>query len=203
METQTRVQQQLATVPTIDRTLMEYERALEGRKLSPNTIKSVHPSGNPMSHSTHVGFNAPISRDSDECCVEDSRFFQSVALGVGSIFAAPVRVIRRSRLPLLSRCQSPDSRARGVGNSFTARASVGRTAAFGDWLLFVLPPRASTATGVGHDEDPVPNMRRTNGGSRYAVPFRIVPERGQVAENTVKSSIKESCDVFHEHVAGS
>ena len=46
-------------------------------------------------------------------------------------------------------------------------------------------------------------MRRTKGGSRYAVPFRIKPERGQVAEYTVNSSMKECCDVLHKHVAGS
>ena len=32
-------------------------------------------------------------------------------------------------------------------------------------------------------------MRRTNGGSRYNVPFRIVPERGKVAENAVAKGI--------------
>lgn len=46
-------------------------------------------------------------------------------------------------------------------------------------------------------------MRGTNGGSRYTVPLRIIPERGQRPEYGVKSPSKESCDVFQEHVAGS
>lgn len=54
----------------------------------------------------------------------------------------------------------------------------------------------------GDDEDPVPLVRRTNGGSRYAVPLRIVPERGQRPENRVEPPPKQSCDVLHEHVSG-
>ena len=61
----------------------------------------------------------------------------------------------------------------------------------------------SDTRGVGHNPDPVASVRRTNGGSWYAVPFRIVPERGQVAENSLNSPSKQSCDVLHEDVAGS
>jgi len=57
--------------------------------------------------------------------------------------------------------------------------------------------------GVGHNPDPISSVRRTNGGSWYAVPFRIKPERGQVSENTLKSPSKQSCDVLHDDVAGS
>jgi len=32
------------------------------------------------------------------------------------------------------------------------------------------------------------------------VPFRIIPERGQGSENTVKPSTKQSCDVLHDDV---
>jgi hypothetical protein len=46
-------------------------------------------------------------------------------------------------------------------------------------------------------------MRRTNGGSRYAIPLRIKPERGQVAENSSKSANSEGIDVFHEDVSRS
>ncbi len=35
------------------------------------------------------------------------------------------------------------------------------------------------------------------------MPFRIIPERGQVSENGAKPSTKQSCDVFHDDVAGS
>jgi hypothetical protein len=46
-------------------------------------------------------------------------------------------------------------------------------------------------------------MGKANVGSRYAVPFCIKPERGQVSENLSKSPSKQSCDVLHDDVAGS
>src|SRR4051812_8917921 len=61
----------------------------------------------------------------------------------------------------------------------------------------------SRAIGVGHDPDPVPPVRSANGCSRYAVPFRVIPDRGQVPENSLHSSSKESWDVLHDDVAGS
>jgi hypothetical protein len=61
----------------------------------------------------------------------------------------------------------------------------------------------SFATGVGHNPDPISTVRGTNGGSRYAMPLRIKPERGQVSENSLKAPSKQSCDVLHEDVAGS
>ncbi len=59
----------------------------------------------------------------------------------------------------------------------------------------------SLAPGVGNDPDPVSLVRRTNGGSRYAVPLRIIPERGQVSENDAKLSPKQCCDVLHNDVS--
>ena len=41
-------------------------------------------------------------------------------------------------------------------------------------------------------------MRRTNGGSRYNVPSRVIPERGKVSENSGKSSSPQSPDVLHD-----
>jgi hypothetical protein len=35
------------------------------------------------------------------------------------------------------------------------------------------------------------------------MPFSIIPERGQVAENSAKSPPKQSCDVFHDDDCGS
>lgn len=54
------------------------------------------------------------------------------------------------------------------------------------------------ASGVGNNPEPVAPVRGANGGSGYAIPPRIVPERGQVSENVSKSSTKERCDVFHD-----
>lgn len=46
-------------------------------------------------------------------------------------------------------------------------------------------------------------MGSANGGSRYAVPLRIIPDLGQVSENLVEPSTKQSCDVLHDDVARS
>jgi hypothetical protein len=56
---------------------------------------------------------------------------------------------------------------------------------------------------VGNDPYPVPPVWGTNIGSAYAVPFCIVPERGQVSENVCQSSMKQRCDVLHDDVARS
>jgi hypothetical protein len=70
-----------------------------------------------------------------------------------------------------------------------------------------LPLRQSRAFGVGHAafgvsqyEDPVPDMRGTNGGRRYTVPLRIKPERGQRSEYVWKPPSKQRCDVFQHNV---
>lgn len=43
----------------------------------------------------------------------------------------------------------------------------------------------------------------TNGGSRYSVPLRVIPERGKVCENCGESSTAKSPDVFHDRETGS
>ena len=59
------------------------------------------------------------------------------------------------------------------------------------------------AVGVGHNEHALACVCRTHGARRKHRPFRIVPERGQVAEYIAHPPVKESCNVLHEHVAGS
>jgi hypothetical protein len=61
----------------------------------------------------------------------------------------------------------------------------------------LLPPalHAPFARGVGQSANgphPVSDMLGANVGSLYAMPFHIVPDRGQVSENVAKSSTKES-----------
>jgi hypothetical protein len=56
---------------------------------------------------------------------------------------------------------------------------------------------------VGHNEDPIAEVRGTNGRRRYAVPFTVIPARGQVAENSSHAPSKQSWDVLHDDVAGS
>jgi hypothetical protein len=62
----------------------------------------------------------------------------------------------------------------------------------------------SPTVGVGNDEDSVAKMRGTDVCRRHAVPLRVIPARGQVAENFGHaSSNKEPWDVLHERVTRS
>jgi hypothetical protein len=65
----------------------------------------------------------------------------------------------------------------------------------------VLP--SSWATGVGHKPDSLSDVRGANVRSSYNVPLRIEPDRGKVSEHDIESPNNESCDVFHQQVAGS
>lgn len=75
-------------------------------------------------------------------------------------------------------------------------------------------PFQSREHGVGNsrDEDPIAAVRGAEGGSRKAVPFSVVPARGQPSEYFAKQSSglasnrsesKEVCDVLHDDVVGS
>jgi len=65
---------------------------------------------------------------------------------------------------------------------------------WGFWLSY--------ACGVGHNEDPVPDMRGTKGGSRDTVPFRIVPDLGKINEDTGKTLPVESRHIFDNNELG-
>lgn len=65
------------------------------------------------------------------------------------------------------------------------------------------PPLNAVALGVGHNPNAVPKLSGTSVGSRYAMPFSIIPERGQVSENVSEPSTKQSCDVLHDDELGS
>jgi hypothetical protein len=71
---------------------------------------------------------------------------------------------------------------------------------------------------MGNDEDPITEMRGTDGCRRDAVPFRVVPARGQVtqhffdrwtkpADDLIGFShghrSKETWNVLHEDISGS
>ena len=42
---------------------------------------------------------------------------------------------------------------------------------------------ASCVVGVGHKPDAVAAVRGADGARWYAIPFRVIPERGQVPKN--------------------
>jgi hypothetical protein len=61
----------------------------------------------------------------------------------------------------------------------------------------------AVAVAVGQDEDPLAAVGRTHVARLEAAPLRIEPQRGQVTEDDVESSNKESADVLHEDEVGS
>ena len=110
-------------------------------------------------------------------------------------------------LPFFS-TSSSDSNSRGISpiaNSIACSSpGAQKCSAVSDCRLRLSP----TVSGVGQSappreyEDPVPDVRRTNGCRRYAVPLRIVPALGQVSEYSseppVRNETAEGWDVLHE-----
>jgi hypothetical protein len=56
------------------------------------------------------------------------------------------------------------------------------------------------AVRVGKYPDPIAFVVGTNGSSRYALPFCVIPERGQLSENVSHPETKQAWRVFHERV---
>jgi hypothetical protein len=86
----------------------------------------------------------------------------------------------------------------GVGHILTATVS-----GVPPWQYFVLRSYAVCAVGVGHKPDAFAEVGRTDVGSGYNVPFRIIPDLGQRPANLFNSGMKEVCDVFHDRESGS
>jgi hypothetical protein len=149
--------------------------------------KAVHPRGNPISHSTHVGFNIPpaaLGRGIPflpYCSAFDflpESLRQSRAVGVGhSPRATAFTAIERSTVPFLP----------------SGRRPVGLIP-----LRTPFPPFASLAAGVGHNPDSIPPVWCANGGSGNTVPFRVIPERRDFPEHLVQSASAKGDDVLDD-----
>jgi hypothetical protein len=147
-----------------------------------------------MSHSTHVGFNCPPSWADRLSGLSDLSLdipwpLLSATLGVGHIFAKagrPFRGFDVSKLPRFS-----PSFARGVG--IFCKKFLGERPAERKATAFVL-----LASGVGNNPYPVSSVRRTNGWRWNAMPFRVIPDLGQVSENNVQPSTKQRCHVLQD-----
>jgi hypothetical protein len=85
-----------------------------------------------------------------------------------------------------------------VGQSLTAVASPSP-------LLALAPLRLlfPHTVGVGHKPESVALVRRPNVGSSQHCPAAVIPERGQVTEDSSESPSKQGWAVFHEDEAGS
>jgi hypothetical protein len=140
---------------------------------------------------------------------------KSLAQGVGQSRTAsarhiPLLRVRRSGVMLSQFCDD----AVGVGHIWTAMVSgipiplpffaVSFTRSRRASQVSGFSPSCATlASGVGHDPNAIPPVGSANGGSRNAVPLRVIPERGQVSENCSKPSPKKCCDVLHDDVGWS
>jgi len=77
------------------------------------------------------------------------------------------------------------------------------------WTLsgVIVAAMALQLRGVGHrcsdDEYAVAEMRGADGCRWYAVPFRVIPARGQSTEDVIKSGSKEPWHVFQQDASGS
>ena len=58
------------------------------------------------------------------------------------------------------------------------------------------------AAGVGNKDNPLTQMRGTKGCRWKHVPFRIIPDLGQVPKYAVEAPAEERFDVLHDRVPG-
>jgi hypothetical protein len=147
--------------------------------------------GNPISHSTHCGFSFPpafvasVSEFLESSAGDFPLSFQSLAVGVGHITTASLSVgddvlHRTSFLDVLI---CPLSTLLGVGHQ----------------PPFCSGPLISCGRPIANDEHSVAYVRGTNGGSRYAIPFRVKPDLGQRPKNSVQPSSKQRCHVLQHN----
>lgn len=143
----------------------------------------------------------PISIRRAVDAAEPLRFW-SPAVGVGhsrpvppSPRTASVRLMPGcALLPGVFRLPAPLlSDAVGVGHILAYSAS-----GIPPWAYFELRSVALSAVGVGNNPDAITPVRGADGGSRYAIPESIIPERGQVSENGSEPETKQACDVLHD-----
>jgi hypothetical protein len=113
-----------------------------------------------------------------------------VAQGVGHFWTA-----RKISVRFIPELRSPEH---GLGVGRGARKFLGERPADRSATPFVL-----LASGVGNNPYPVSSVRGANGARRYAMPFRVMPDLGQVSEYRVQPSTKQRCHVLQHRVSRS
>ena len=141
---------------------------------------AVQPLGKPIKASTHVGFNEPgvgllaLRYDLGSLPpVRSATAFVLLATVVGNIRRSSGRCTARPSKPFVGTFAHPAAE----------------------------PSFQSRAVGVGHDPDAIPPVRCANGGSGYAMPLRIIPERREAPEHRFQSARSKGTDVFGDDVA--
>jgi hypothetical protein len=158
---------------------------------------SLHPTGAPIAHSTNEG--------------DRRRPVDGLPASDRGLVGAPLD--RDSTTGLSSpQCRelalacSLATFARGVGNSRTAALSGGDLRA-SCGIAATLSPSCVVGVGNSDGEDPIAEVRGTEGCRGKAIPLDTEPERGQLPDHlSPDGSVMESKDVrhvLHEHVAGS
>lgn len=139
--------------------------------------KTVQSSGNPIIHSTKRGCG--------HCPAGPRAESSSDVLNKASSSVVP-------ECPLsMYPCRRDAGFVVGVGNRSRRKSRL-------PLLPLGRPPFARFATGVANNENSLANVRRPEVRRGQHSPFRIVPARGQVAENSSKAPSKQRCHVFHE-----
>lgn len=176
-------------------------------------VESVHPMGQPISHSTNGGLRTTgVGDELPGVVVVGARWPEGQFVAwpgsslpsaePGHILATTVSDVaaRRPMRCFMARCAVGDfwsSDATGVGQRRAAR-SVNVT----PWVPVVvgLPPEAleSEAVAVGQEPEAVAAMRGANGGCAETAPFRIEAESGKVPKHDVESSSGQGRDVLEE-----
>jgi hypothetical protein len=158
-----------------------------------------------MSHSTHGGFSGPPARLL-KCGVFLSHplggllTLASWAIGVGHIFTA----VRKFSLPCaVVAFPGPPvaSDEVGVGHMPRDLTTVANPSPLvGDAPLRLLLPQT---VGVGHNPDPLADVRCASVDCSEHTPSRMIPHRGQVSENSSETQGSEHWAVLHKDVSRS
>jgi len=71
------------------------------------------------------------------------------------------------------------------------------------WVVAVRQIPSEFGPWCSDDEYAIAEVRRADGSRWYAIPFRVIPARGQSTEDVIESGSKEPWDVLQKDPSGS
>jgi hypothetical protein len=140
---------------------------------------SVQPMGNPISSSTQHGFSRNWPSSVPRNGLEDPPHSSNLP---------PQWSLPRIGVGTFRRCKN------SVNLTPRELAAARFATSSGDMHSLL----KSVFVGVGNDPDPIPLMRGADAVCWNAIPLRIIPERGQVPENSSHPETKQAWRVFHD-----
>lgn len=171
-------------------------------------LDSVHPIGNPISHSTHSGFRRPpatTSRLTHPVPWRSPFALLFCAFGVGYIFAAWISFMAWRFFPVNSfPFKSPHvaSNFVGVGKRETFCDKSTERVEVISFLGCMSRPFASIAVGVGHDENPVSSVRGIDAASWNNKRPDGVADGFQVRKHRVESQVDDPNNILSNNPRG-